>query len=208
MKKTMFVVGGLVFCLVFAFAGAPAKADSVDFSNQTGSSTFAAASGPQTITEGLATFTGGVILTNELGTGNAFSVYATCDPALCSQSSTLLNPLTITFSAPVSNVTLIATNALGATYTFTDNLGNAAVMTLGVLTVPAPLVDFSLVDSGITSATFVSSSSSGWDFAIEGLTYTPAAVVTPEPSALLLLVTGLLALAFFARKKAPRIVLC
>jgi PEP-CTERM motif len=207
MKKTMFVVGGLVYCLVFALAGAPAKADSVDFSNQTGPSTFAAASGPQTITEGLATFTGGVILTNESGTLNNFSVYATCNPGTCGQSSSLLNPLTITFSAPVSNVTLIATNALGATYTFTDNLGNAALITLGVLTVPAPLVDFSLVDSGITSATF-GSSASGWDFAIEGLTYTPAAVVTPEPSALLLLVTGLLALAFFARRKSPRMVMC
>jgi len=206
MKKTMFVVGGL-FCLVFAFTGAPAKADSVNFSDQTGPTTFVAASGPQTITEGLATFTGGVILTNELGTGNAFSVYATCSPAFCNQSYTLLNPITISFSAPVSNVTLIVTNDEPATYSFTDNLGNAASATTNVLALPFPLVDFGLVDSGITSATIVSSSSS-WDFAIEGLTYTPAVVVTPEPSALLLLVTGLLALAFFARRKSPRMVLC
>lgn len=188
----------IVGCAVLLAAAWQAKADSVDFSNQTGPTTFAAATGPQSITEGLATFNGGTILTDEESTTFAGSVYATCDPALCAGPA-LLNPITIDFSSPVNDFSLVTINDEAGTYTLTDNLGDKT--TVVIASVNLSPVTLSLVDTGATSATLTSSATSDWDFAIESASYNTPTAPTPEPSTWLLLATGIAGLIFFSRKR-------
>lgn len=188
----------MIGCAVILGTVMQAKADSIDFANQTGPTTFAASSGPQTITEGLATFSGGVILTNEQATTVTGSVYATCVSTLC-LGPTLLNPITINFSAPISDLSIVTTDDLAGTYTLTDNLGHTTSTTFGSTNLG--LVTLSLTDSGVTSATLTSSDSS-FDFAIDSASYIGPATATPEPSAWLLLGTGLLGLGLMGRRKA------
>ena len=57
MMRRFIMIGSL---LMFG-TGMQAKADSINFADKTGPTMFDATTGPQTITEGLATFTGGVM---------------------------------------------------------------------------------------------------------------------------------------------------
>ena len=109
----------------------------------------------------------------------------------------LLNPITINFSAPVSDLSIVTTDDVAGTYTLTDNLGTKTSITFGLTNLG--LSTLSLTDIGITSAT-LSSSDSTFDFAIDSASYNGPATSTPEPSSWLLLGTGLLGLGLMARK--------
>jgi hypothetical protein len=152
--------------------------------------------GPQSITEGLATFHGGAILTNETFAAVTGSVYATVSNSIVTTPFTFLNPLTITFSQAVSNLSLFVVNNEADTYFLTDNNGKtisaafAANSTGGLL---------SLIDTNILSAT-IGTTNSSWDFALSGGSYN-SPTPTPEPSTLIMLGTGLLGLAGVARRK-------
>jgi hypothetical protein len=134
------------------------------------------------LVSGIATFSGGELLNAESGGGSApdqTGVYATIGPAFVSGGYS--NPLTITFSSPVSGFSLMVTNVLPDTFTVADNLGgssSAAIATGGQNV-------FSLSDVGITSVTIMSTTAGNtWDFAIDNVTFTPASV--PEPSTMML----------------------
>lgn len=174
-----------------------AKADSISFADQpTGPSTFAYSSGPQTITEGIATFSGGVILTNETYADQGINVYATCSSATCGISYAFSNPITITFAQPVSDLTVVIVNNLPDTFTLTDNNGNSVSAALPYLADGA----ITLNDTGITSVT-IGTPDDGWDFALQGngaLTFTADPIPTPEPATFFMLCAGLLGAALLA----------
>src|ERR1700688_4155566 len=94
---------------IFAFSGQRAYADLVTFENQpAGKSTFAAAGVAQTLVytfgDVTATFSGGVILTNETSqTTDNTNVYATCAVGVCHGDASLTDPLVITFSSAIQN---------------------------------------------------------------------------------------------------------
>ena len=177
-----------------------AKADSISFSDQpAGPNMFASSTGPHSVTEGLATFTGGTILTGESFAAVAGNVYATVSNSIVSTPFTFLNPLTITFSQAVSNLSLIVVNNDADTYTLTDNNGNSISAAFGLNGTDGIL---SLNDTNILSAT-IGTTSSDWDFALSGGSYNSpnSPTPTPEPGTLIMLGTGLIALVGIARRK-------
>jgi hypothetical protein len=185
------------------------KADSASFADQpAGASTFAYSSGPETITEGIATFSGGVILTGETFADQNVNVYATCARSTCGITYTFSDPMTITFSQPVSDLTVEIVNNLPDTFILADNNGNYVSANLPYLADTSITLD----DAGITSAT-IGTADDGWDFALEGggaITFTPDLppdppydpTSTPEPATASLLGAGLMALAALSRKKS------
>jgi hypothetical protein len=105
-----------------------AHADSVDFEDHVGPPVFATAGPAQTLVYNFtgysATFTGGVILTNESSQTTDFtSVYATSSPPGADPS--LTNPLTVTFSQPVQNFEIDVLNAIAGNYVMADNVGHS-----------------------------------------------------------------------------------
>ena len=180
-----------------------AKADSISFEDQpAGPSTFAYSSGLQTITEGIVTLSGGVILTNETYADQNINVYATCASSTCGVSYLFSDPITITFAQPVSDLTVVIVNNLPDTFTLADNNGNSVSASLPYLADTA----ITLNDTDITSVT-IGTADDGWDFALQGndsLTFTPDPstdpIPTPEPGTAILLCTGLLGLAMRTRK--------
>ena len=143
------------------------------------------------LTIGSATFTGGELLINETGSVDETGVYATA-----SVGGGYTDPLNITFSSPVSGFSIVVTNNIADTFTVADNLGDSSSAFL----VLDSEHTFSLSGSGISSVTISSANQSDWDFAIDNVTFAPAAA-TPEPSSLALLGTGLAALVRFGRRR-------
>jgi len=199
----------IALAALFLGATTQAKADSISFADQpAGASTFAYSSGPETITEGIATFSGGVILTGETFADQNVNVYATCSSSTCGISYSFSDPITIIFSQPVSNLTIEIVNNLPDTFSLTDNNGNSVSADLPYLASTTITLD----DTGITSAT-IGTADEGWDFALEGdgaITFTldPSSdqpsdpTSTPEPATASLLGTGLMALVALSRKKS------
>lgn len=142
---------------------------------------------------GDATFTGGQLLINEAGSVDLTGVYATTDLV----SGAYTNPLQITFATPVSGFSILVTNNIPDTFTAADNLGDSSSAFLALNSEQT----FSLSGSGITSVTISAANNSSWDFAIDNVTFTPTTAATPEPSSLVLLGTGLAALARFGRRR-------
>ena len=196
MKRTLIILGVLLSGMAIN-----AKADSFSFSDQpAGPSTFAASTGPHSVTEGLATFSGGTILTNETSSTFAGNVYATASDLSAASPFTFLDPLTITFSQAVSNLTLVVVNNLADTFVLRDNNGNSISANFGTNVSNGILT---LTDTNILSAT-IGTTDPAWDFALSGGSYTSSSgspTPTPEPGTLIMLGTGLLGLAGVARKK-------
>jgi PEP-CTERM motif len=170
---------GLALCATGTFVR-PASADIINFDAQAagrGGVFTGTVDSPLVI--GIATFTGGELLNNETNSVDTTGVYATISPNNVPGGYT--NPLTITFSTPVSAFSILVTNNLGDTFTVADNRGGSSTMVLPSLASQI----FTLPDTGITSVTVGAASTSEWDFAIDNVTFTPLNTV-PEPSTMLL----------------------
>ena len=185
----------LYICLSVLFAGMVAKADIIDFETQ-GAAAPAAFIGVlnSPLAIGIATFTGGELLNHAAGGVDQTAVYATTNAS--PSGGAYLDPLTITFSQAVSGFSLDVTNEFADTYIIADNKGGSQSSAVTLNTTH----NFSLSDSGITSVTVSSTSKAFWDFAIDNVSFTPAAAV-PEPSPLLILALALGTLVVLARRK-------
>jgi hypothetical protein len=185
-----------------------AKGDEVTFENYTGPSTFAAAGPEQTLiypfSDVTATFTGGVILTNETSQStDDTSVYATLGPDYGGDPS-LTNPLVVSFSAPIQNFSIQILNALSGNYVMSDNVGDS--MDFSLATTGGSLATEGFAAAGTQVTIDYTSSSTAWDFAIDNVTFDQALPIMPEPaSAGLLVGAGVLAL---RRRTQRRLVAC
>lgn len=136
------------------------------------------------------TFSGGEILTGELGlVADQTAVYSTAGLIGAGLDS---NPLVISFSAPVSNFSLLLANgdAQNTSYIISDNLGDSVNVTLalaGSLGTTAQTV--AVAGNGITSVSIRSANSLFWNFAIDNVTSSPA--TAPEPPTFCVALGGL-----------------
>jgi hypothetical protein len=167
-------------CLAIALgsvAAAGASATTIDFEAFTGPDTFGSATPPLTV--GVATFSGGLVMTAVNGLlADQSSVYGTADFCTGCASS-----ITITFSTPVDNVSLEVLNGSSTTatisYTVASNLGDSVTTFLGTeLANSADTV--TLPASGITSVTIARTSpAQSWDFFIDDVSFTVPAPPVP-----------------------------
>jgi hypothetical protein len=163
----------LAFCLAVGLGSAApawASATTIDFESFTGPTTFGSAEPPLTV--GVATFSGGLVMTAVNGLlADQSSVYGTADFCTGCASSII-----ITFSTPVDNVSLEVLNGSSTTatisYTVASNLGDSVTTFLGTdLANSAGTV--TLPDSGITSVTISRTEpTQTWDFFIDNVSFT------------------------------------
>lgn len=170
----------------------PGIASVIDFDSQAadrGGNLTGVPDSPLTI--GAATLTGGELLNAEVGlNADQTGVYAS--EGLFGSGET--NPLTITFETSVNNFSVSVLNGDDVrNYTISDNLGDSITMSLASAG-GLGAATFSLPGSALTSVQIASANADGWDFAIDNVTFTPAAS-TPEPRPFLLLACGLVLLA-------------
>jgi hypothetical protein len=179
-----------------AVSPAPACADPITIEFETlpaGPSNFGPP--PQTVSEGGATFSGGIILTNESASIDLTNVYGTVN--CCGYS----NPLSIVFDKAVANLSVLITNNVTGTYTLADNLGRSVSLAVAAYNTPVRLT---LPFEGITAATVASSGFPGFDFALGSVSFTESPAPVPEPGSMLLVGGGITALlARAGRRRVP-----
>jgi hypothetical protein len=188
MKYFGLIVPGSYMLLAFAVA-LPVRATTIDFDVQAahrGGNPTGIPDSPLTI--GIATFTGGELLSNEVGlNSDTTGVYAS--EGLFGSGET--NPLVITFAAPVRDVSVFVLNADAIqSYTVSDNSGDSVTNSVA----SGDGVAVSLLRSGLTTVTIASANTETWDFAIDNVNFVAAANSTPEPESLLLLGIGIVLL--------------
>lgn len=196
-------------CVLLVFAGfflsaRAARAEAVDFGSLP--------MGPWNSSE-----TPGVTITLEGGPGPTGTPFISggfsgiCNPH-CDAYPTA-NILDFTFSSPVTGLSFIFNNegdnqgyngdATGTTFTAYD--GSVVVFTGNLSDIEGALVDLPATDT-ITQLVINNNcgssncNSGNWWYDVSGLTFTPVSSPTPEPSSLLLLGTGLLALGPLLRR--------
>ena len=147
---------------------------------------------PQTIGVAGATFSGGILLTNESASIDLSNVYGTVD--CCGYT----NPLSIVFDTPVANLSLLVTNNVTATYTLTDTRGRSVSLAAPAFNTPLTLT---LPFEGINSATVLSSGVPGFDFAIDDVSFTAADTVVPESGTMLFVGGGIVGLLLRLRRR-------
>ncbi|MEN6622347.1 MAG: PEP-CTERM sorting domain-containing protein [Smithella sp.] len=194
----------LLFCITFLSVCTQASAILINFDDQglTGSSLFGNPMQVITINnvEGSGidvTFSGGVILTAATYfPANRSSVYGTTN------MMNYTNPMTITFSQPVTNFFLDLYNGWPSDRTFTvsDNSGNSTTVTLpSNLASGQTLVSFAATGSIITMQD-VTVGAGSWDFLIDNIHFNEPLPKVPLPSAVILFGPGLFGLAWIRRK--------
>jgi hypothetical protein len=179
----------------------PADATTVDFETLTGPSTFGAVAAPgaQTVVEDIASFAGGVILDETANLPvNQTTVYGTAwfTNPLPQFTNPMTNPLTITFSSPITNFFLDVISSQFINYTLADNAGHSATFALTANTLTgATRIGFAATGTVVT----LFADSPFWDFLIDNVHFNEALpadlqAATPLPAALPLFATGLGAL--------------
>jgi predicted permease len=195
-----------------ALATVGANASVINFEDQpAGPSNFGLAGPAQTLVYDFgtvtATFTGGVILTNESNqTTDNSNVYATSsfgDP-------TLTNPLVINFSQPIHNFQLDILNALAGSYTLEDNVGDSLNFNLATTGGSLATEGFAAGGTQIKLLFNDTTGTGEFDFAIDNVTFNQPLSSVPEPGTIPVLGAGALAVLGFslwkrsAAKLSPR----
>ena len=195
-----FVITSAIISVLCLGTGAPAVADVIDFETQAANAGgFLTGIPDSPLTIGIATFTGGELRQAEAGLpADQTGVYAT--EGLFGADS---NPLTITFLTPVAAFSVLVANgdAQNQSYTISDNLGHTITKQLalsGALSGSAATI--ALPGNGITSVAISSSNSNFWNFGIDNVTFTAAAV--PEPATLGLCGAALVMLSLYVKAKS------
>jgi hypothetical protein len=176
---------------------AHARASTIDFESQAAGRGGALTGIPDSpLVIGIATFTGGELRHAEISLpADQTGVYAT--EGLFGSDG---NPLIITFSMPVTSLSLLVLNgeAANQTYTLFNNLGDSVHAQLAL---PGSLQNsaatLSLSGRGITAVSVQSANNDFWNFAIDNVTFTPV----PEESTCLLLAGGAGFLACASRRR-------
>ena len=167
----------LSLALVFGVARATAATTTtIDFESLTGPSVFCApAEPPRTI--GVATFSGGVIMTAVTNLpANQTTVYGT------SQCPGYDDQITIAFSTPVSDLSMQVLNGETTTvsYTVLADTGGSVTKSL-VANLSSGADTFALPDAGITSVTIGRTTpSTFWDFFIDDVSFVAFPITTDE----------------------------
>jgi hypothetical protein len=195
-----FVIASAIVSLLGLGTGTRASADVIDFEAQAANAGgFLTGIPDSPLTIGIATFTGGELRQAEEGLpADQTGVYAT--QGLFGGDS---NPLTITFSAPVDGFSILVANgdAQNQSYTVADDIGGAVTKQLALSgALSGSTATFALPGNDIASVTISSSNSNFWNFAIDNVTFTAAAV--PEPATLGLCGAALLLLSAYVRAKS------
>jgi hypothetical protein len=194
------------------FVAASAHATEITFEDQpAGTGGFSTAGPTDTLVYNIgggqtATFSGGVILTDESGTTtDASNVYATASSSVISGADpSLLNPLTIAFSQPVQDFQLEVINALAGNYELSDNAGHTDSFSIAVTgtTVETAM----LANAGtLVHLTYLDPATgnpdTAWDFAIDDVSFDTGSTTTvPEPATWTMLILGLAMVGFAARR--------
>jgi hypothetical protein len=186
---------GLLLALI---AASPSVADVIDFEAQTaavGGNLTGIPNSPLTI--GIATFTGGELLTGEIGvSADQSGVYAT--EGLFGSGET--DPLEISFASPVDDLSVYVVNVDDTqSYTVSDNLDDSVTISLPSAN-DLGAATFSLPGKGITTVDITSADFTAWDFSIDNVSFTTTTPV-PEPASLLLLVAGFIPVVAQRRKQ-------
>jgi len=196
-----FGVASIISSIFLAFTTAvPAGAATIDFEAQSvnsGGSLTGIPDSPLAI--GAAMFSGGELRNGEVGlNADRTGVYAS--QGLFGSGET--NPLVISFASPVQAVSILVLNGDDTrSYTVSDNWGDSVTKSLSSAG-SLGAATFSLPGTGITQLTITSANADAWDFAIDDLTFSDAAVTpTPEPQSILLLGGALLVLGGVFRKR-------
>jgi hypothetical protein len=187
--KNLLTQYGLCSLLVLAAAAVPAASATINFDVQAASRGGNLTGIPDSpLTIGIATFTGGELLTGEVGLRvDPTGVYAS--QGLFGSGET--NPLVISFGKPVDSVSVFVANGenLGS-YTVSDNLG--ALLTKSLPPIGAlGAATFDLPGDGLSTVFIMSSDTSAWSFAIDNVSFTQP-TSAPEPESVLLVIAGLL----------------
>jgi hypothetical protein len=185
-----------------------AHADSVDFEDHVGPSVFATAGPAQTLVYNFtgysATFTGGVILTNEASQTTDFtSVYATGSPSLTGADPSLTNPLNVTFSQPIQNFEIDVLNAINGNYRMSDNVGDSIDFTLATTGGSLQTVGFAAAGTAVSIEYLGGGTFSGFDFAIDNVRFNQPLTGVPDGGSTIALL-GLAVLGLFASRKFVR----
>jgi hypothetical protein len=150
-----------------------------------------------------ATFSGGLILTNEqLQTTDFSNVYATISVG----SNTLTNPLTITFSQPVSNFSVDISNAAAGDFEVFDNASHTDFFTLATTGGSSHTTTFATAGTviSIQELTHVGPFfPARFDFAIDNVMFDGPVVTggVPEPSTWAMMILGFCGVGFMAYRR-------
>jgi len=165
----------VTLALTVGVARTSASTTTIDFESLTGPSLFCPTAAPVTI--GAATFSGGAILTavTQLPADET-TVYATAN---CPGYAPAI---TVTFSTPVSNFSVLVLNGEDATvnYTVASDVGGTVTKSL-LPNLSSGADTFNLPDTGITSVTITrGTSATVWDFFIDDVSFTATATTVSE----------------------------
>jgi hypothetical protein len=149
------------------------------------------------VQSGIATFSGGALFNNSTFSLDKTGVYGTAEAP---QGLGYTDPIKISFSQGVSNVSLELVDHGTASFSLTDNLGQTITENLS----SSQDLTFNFTGDGITSI-YINEASPYWDFAIDNVSFTSDAPTVPEPSTFALMGTGIPDMAGAVRRKFVRL---